>query len=245
MPVRLEPAYLANVLLFVDDVETVKAFPFVSKSCLEATLTLKVNPGAFCFEPRSILKFFPNINTMVVESLMYFKKTDALPDTVTALVVQQLFSDDLTDSSIRVADRVVEIQGFSPVTDPHPTDSTFFANLKRLALNGVPDRLTLPSHTLKRLTVTPGQWDGDLFARFPPECAEQVVIVFDSRRVFLEAKARPLPPNVRVFCNNVGEGIAPEDVFGWWSREASRSPRPLASTTSARSTRASRSRSAS
>ena len=65
MTVRLEPIYLANVLLNVTGYGTVNAFPFVSKNCLEATLTLKVNPAGFCTEPRTILTFFPNINTMV------------------------------------------------------------------------------------------------------------------------------------------------------------------------------------
>ena len=48
MPVRLEPFSLANVLLFIDDNATTNDFPFVSKNCREATLTLKVNPAEFC-----------------------------------------------------------------------------------------------------------------------------------------------------------------------------------------------------
>ena len=33
MSVRLEPIYLANVLLYVKTWDTVKGFPFISRSC--------------------------------------------------------------------------------------------------------------------------------------------------------------------------------------------------------------------
>ena len=72
MSARLEPVYLANVLLFFSDIERIKAFPFVSKNCYKATLVLKVNPAAFSDSPREILKYFPNINTMVVDDLRRF-----------------------------------------------------------------------------------------------------------------------------------------------------------------------------
>ena len=51
MSVRLEPNYLANVLLHTDNVATIKAFPFVSRSC-RTSLALKVNPAAFSTSPR-------------------------------------------------------------------------------------------------------------------------------------------------------------------------------------------------
>ena len=67
MSVRLAPIYLANVLLHVQTVGSVKAFPFISRNCREASLTLKVNPAEFCHSPDDILKYFPNINTMVID----------------------------------------------------------------------------------------------------------------------------------------------------------------------------------
>ena len=48
---------------------------------------------------------------------------------------------------------------------------------------------------------------------FPPDCAEQVVFVFHSRKAFVKAKARQHPPHVRVFCDKVRTGIAPEDFY--------------------------------
>ena len=104
--VRLEPIYLANVLLFVDDAETVAAFPLVSKSCREATLTLKVNPAAFSGSPRAILWRFPN-NTMVVNDLACLETSEPLPSTVTSVVVGSVDFKLLTDEQLRFADRVV------------------------------------------------------------------------------------------------------------------------------------------
>ena len=42
--VRLEPINLANVVLFVDDAETVAAFTLISKNAHEATRTLRTTP---------------------------------------------------------------------------------------------------------------------------------------------------------------------------------------------------------
>ena len=110
MKVLLEPIFLANVLLFIPNGDTIQDFPFVSKNCLEATLTLKANPQALSNSPREILQFFPNINMMVVKDSSSFGCTDALPDTVTALLVECVNFEVLTDEHLKLADCVVEIQ---------------------------------------------------------------------------------------------------------------------------------------
>ena len=176
MFVCLEPVYLANILLHVDNVKSIKAFPFASKNCHEAMLSLKVNPASFCWEPPAIIKFFPNINTMVVKNLMCFGKTSLLPNTVTAIVVKSVSFYDLTEEGLKYADRVVEIRD-NWSGDESPADFALFPNLKRLRLYGVPERVTLPKHTLKRLSVFCEKRDVDPFTVFPPECAEQVVVV--------------------------------------------------------------------
>ena len=211
MPARLEPVYLANVLFFVRDVNPIKAFPFVSRSCREAMLTLKTNPIWFSCSPHDILKFFPNINTMVVWCITHFKKTDQLPDTVTAIVVDKLFFEDFTDEQLRLADRVVEIR-HSYSDNEHPADFALFPNLERLSLDVIPQRVTLPKQKLKRLKVFSKKTVNPLTV-FPPECAEQIVIVHKNRDRFLQAKAQPWPPHVRVFCSAIGEGVCPEDFF--------------------------------
>ena len=108
MSVRLVPIYLANVLLFVDDSETVAAFPLVSKNAHKATLTLKVNPAAFSTSPRAILRHFPNIKPMVVNDLAGLETTETLPATVTSVVVASVGFKLLTDEQLRFADRVAD-----------------------------------------------------------------------------------------------------------------------------------------
>ena len=215
MSARLEPVYLANVLLFVKDLDTIKAFPIVSKKCQVAMLTLKTNPGAFCLDPRTILKYFPNINTMVVNSLSLLSETD-LPDTVASLVVKRVwFTPD--ESEPRYADRVVEVRGVVY----KPANLTLFPRLERLVLDDVCSP-TLPSHRLKFIRVYRPPGHTDPLAVFPPECAEKAVFVYKSLKEFSEAKARQLPPHVHVFCNTIGEGVRPEDFLwltsvNWWN----------------------------
>ena len=216
MPVRLESVYLANVLLYINAVETIMAFPFVSRNCYEATLTLKMNPVAFSKSPGQILKLFPNINTMVVDELSSFDERDELPDTVTALVVGFLHFEGLSEKQLRFADRVVEIQGFNS-TDKHPTDFSIFPNLKRLTLAFDLEKLVLPTHKLKRLTVRWERTSTGLNFLFPSEWAEHTIVTYRLPEVFSEAKTMTLPPNVHVFCSEIDEGVAPEDFLLWKS----------------------------
>ena len=74
LSLHLEPVYLANVLLFIKDRESITAFPFISRNCREATLNLKVNHAAFFKSSRDTLWFFPNTNTMVVQEAFVFQK---------------------------------------------------------------------------------------------------------------------------------------------------------------------------
>ena len=219
MAVRLEPVFLANVLLYIDNDKTIEAFPSVSKGCREAALTLKVNPAAFCEFSWEILWRFPNINTMVVDNLSCFD-FDELPDTVTAVIVENVDFADLTEERLRYADRVVEIRRSVAIRTSR-ADFSLFPRLERLRLDGVPDTFTLPAHTLKRLTVFCERETTNPLALFPPECAEQLVFIFPSQWPFLEAKSTHPPPNVRVLCNQLGEGVAPEDLATWPPSRAS------------------------
>ena len=208
---RLEPVFLANVLLFIPNYRTIQLFPFVSKNCHEATLTLKTNPAAFSFAPREILALFPNINTMVLRWLWSFEDTDTLPDSVTAIVLEDLDHQDLIEQQLPFADRIVAIRSSARCSEGR-ADFSRFPNLERLTLDVVPCQLTLPTHRLKRLTVhVPGHGLDPLVA-FPPECAEQIVVVCPTQSDFIVAKRRS-PPNVRVLCSSIGEGVTPADVF--------------------------------
>ena len=213
MTTRLKPIYIANVLLFINDSCPVRNLPLVSKNCHNAMQMLKVNPVQSQWRPNDIITFFPNINTMAVRDLSCFEGADALPDSVTSIVVECVDFRTVTDGSLHFADRVVEIRGCY-TDDKHPADFTLFPNLKKATTSGSLETLILPRHRLTLLRLHCGRWDNDP-SDIPPECAEQIIIVYASRETFLKAKARQLPPNVRVFCSSIGEGVAPEDVYLW------------------------------
>ena len=212
MPVRLDYPSLASVQLFINTVDTLKAFPFVSKNTLFTTLMAKMNPPAVSTSPRDILRLLPDINTMVVPTLAALEKTSTLPSSVHSLVVRRVDFRRLTEAGLRFADRVVEI-GDCDSDHEHPADFTLFPRLAKLTLRSVPVNITLPRHKLERLTVfTPSDAD-EALAVFPPACAQQILLVLAGCAAFARTKAQPLPPNVRVLCSEIGEGVAPKDVF--------------------------------
>ena len=124
---------------------------------------------------------------MVVDELPSFDERDELPDTVTALVVGFLHFEGLSEKQLRFADRVVEIQGFNS-TDKHPTNFSIFPNLKRLTLAFDLEKLVLPTHKLKRLTVRWERRFSGLVSLFPPKCAEQIVVTYRLPEAFAEAE---------------------------------------------------------
>ena len=174
MTVRLERVYLANILLFIPDVVTIMKFPFVSKNCQTVMLTLKTNPAAFSDSPRAILKYFPNINTMVISYLHFLTKKNALPDTVTALVIKTIHFKWLTEVCLTYADRVVEIQSSKWHPDNY-CDYSLFPRLERVRLDDDVQVERLPKQRLK--CVRAYSANSDRLDLFPPECAELIIMV--------------------------------------------------------------------
>ena len=212
MAVRLEPVYLANILLHVGSIDTVKAFPFVSKNCRTALRTLRTNPQVTCDDPSSTLALFPHINTLIVKGLSCLEKVDSLPDTVTGIVVVCLNFTNLTDAQLKFADRVVEIRGFS-FDEKHPANLALFRNLQRFDFSLLPGKVILSNHTLKRLTIHECYEGVDRLPFLHASCAEQIIVVFIDREAFVKSKARRLPPNVHLFCSDLGEGVTPADFY--------------------------------
>ena len=213
MATRLEPFYFSNVLLYLNNVETIKSVPLVSKRCHEAMLTLKTNPAMFSTSPREILKLFPNTNTMVVDDMSVFEPDVALPDTVTSLVVKEIDFCRAADQVFRYADRVVEIQ-LATWFYSGQVDFSVFPRLERLTVDfETLASITKPTHRLKHLTVYLRAWNSLCFIAFPPECAEQMVLVFNTRDEHAKAAAQPLPPHVHAFCNQIAEGLAEGECY--------------------------------
>ena len=216
MCIRLEPFYLANVILHIKRVKTIKRFPFVSKGCLEATLILKTNPPSLSDSSREILTLFPTINTIFVESMANIDGSDGLPDTVTSIILQAFFPEDLTKEQRKLLDRIVDIQGIWP-DDAHHVDVSVLPRLERLTFLNVYNNFTLPTHKLKRLTVCRLDDSSDNpLSLFPPDCAEQIFFIFSEPKAFREVKRKQLPENVRILCDEFDEGVAPEDFFFPW-----------------------------
>ena len=211
MSVRLEPIFLANVLLFIKNYRIVELFPFISKNCQKAMLTLKTNPLMMFESPQNIVNFFPNINTMVVFSLHYFRENDTLPDTVTAIVVSHVVYDDLTPSELRYADRVVEIRNFHAYQDT--LDLRVFPRLERLCLFDLPDILS--DHKLKKVRIFLKKDEIDPSQDLHFDWAEQVVLVTNSEEAFVMTKPLRIPPHVHVFCSDIGESVTPEEFYPW------------------------------
>ena len=210
MTSRLEAVYLANVLLFIKDMNALRAFPLVSKSCQVAMLTLKTNPAVLSHSPRDILRFFPDINTMVVNDLSSVERLPALPDTVTAVIVQRM-DFDVLPRTLRYADRVVEIR--DGCAKNWPADFTRFPNLQKLRIVSPTNTPIAPRHKLKRVTVFRSLLFPNPLRVFPPDCAEQIAVIFPTRKAFAEAKAQHPPPPVRLFCTEIGEGVGPDEFF--------------------------------
>ena len=208
MAVRLEPIFLANVLLFTD-ITAIWAFPFISKNAHEATLTLTVNPMAFSPSSRTILQYFPNINTIVVDDLRWFGVRETLPDTVTAIILKSVDFRPSHGPGFVWVNRVVEVRGYHSSA---VVDLSLFPRLERVSLDDVPKSVVMPQHKLKRIRVVCRQRLSP-FLRFPADCAEQVVFIFQEEKEFQRAKMKHLPPNVRVFCSEGKKGVAPDEFF--------------------------------
>ena len=110
MSVCLETIYLANILLHIDNVATIKVFPHVSNNCTVTLLALKVNPGGILRLAAHNPHALPHINTMVVDELSCLQKTRILPETVTGVVLKLFDSDSGPKDLLKFADRIVEIR---------------------------------------------------------------------------------------------------------------------------------------
>ena len=109
MSVRLEPIYLANVLLYIRSVEDLGPFFFVSKNCHEAMPMLKTNPLVTCRWPWQVPQIFPNVNTMIVDTLYHLDSIPFPSQTLTSIILGSFNLKSLPEQPLNYMDRVVEI----------------------------------------------------------------------------------------------------------------------------------------
>ncbi|KAL7711808.1 Uncharacterized protein QTN25_010556 [Entamoeba marina] len=67
---QLEFPYLMNVVLYVNEEECIKQLPFINKQMVSIMEDIKINPLIEESDPSFIFKYFPNINTYQVTSLL-------------------------------------------------------------------------------------------------------------------------------------------------------------------------------
>ena len=87
---RLEPFYLLNVVLFIPDFQTLCGLQLVSKMVCSVLSMVKVNPKCSFEQPlATVLKRFPNINTLFIKSPDVLNNTETLPRQITAIIIDE------------------------------------------------------------------------------------------------------------------------------------------------------------
>ena len=104
---------------------------------------------ALAHSPLDTLWLFPNIDLMVVD-LTRFNVVEALPDTITGVVLREVNFGILDPSTLKFPDRVVEVHCWYCTHDT-PADLALFHNLSRLDVFGVSQCLSLPQKKPHRL----------------------------------------------------------------------------------------------
>ena len=105
---------------------------------------------ALAHSPLDTLWLFPNIDLMVVVDLTRFNVVDALPDTITGVVLREVNFWILDPSTLKFPDRVVEVHCWYCTHDT-PADLELFSNRSRLNVFAVSRCLSLPQEKPHRL----------------------------------------------------------------------------------------------
>ncbi|KAL7718765.1 Uncharacterized protein QTN25_003722 [Entamoeba marina] len=141
---QLEGIYLANVVMFIDTLETAQKFTLINKKSKDAAEMLRINPSytsqlliddpsyeaikpsLFAHE----LELFPNLETVRIRYFSPFI-LNFIPKHVQRIVINDLVDADQIVSLQAFKERIVEMNIFSY---DEPIDFSQFPNLKRLTL---------------------------------------------------------------------------------------------------------------
>ena len=156
------------------------------------------------------LALFPNISTLHVKDSAIFETIGILPPTITAVIVD-CWKNAVNDRTRAVANIVTVIN------DVFINDSCFdltpFSSPRRLQLSSVPKTLIFPLHRLQRVRVVPDSYRGNELDVLVGEWYERLDVIAKSVEDFKALRAVHRPPNVHVFCANVGEGVSPAEFL--------------------------------
>ena len=118
---RLEPVFLANVVLFLTDCTTLSEFIRVSRKCRKTLHFLRKNPNIsfvkndFClslFELHRTLDLFPNIETLVVSHFTFLgRNAPFLPSSIKRIVLTERITKEQVKrlAVLPCADRIAEV----------------------------------------------------------------------------------------------------------------------------------------
>ena len=130
----------------------------------------------------------------MVDDVSRLDVVEALPDTVTGVILRELKFATLVPSTLKFADRIVEVHcGYW--THDTQADLALFPNLTRLNVFGVSRSLSPLQKKLRRLQVNCSPYGKNPLAVFPSECASQTVLVYNNPMVFSFERSSPSPTN--------------------------------------------------
>ena len=127
--------------LLVKNTDTLKDFPFVSRSCREAMLSLKTNPRRSASHRATSSDSSQTSTRWSSTTPPTSHKQATIPDTATALVVRNV-GDRHPNSIFRYADRVVELRCSAHLW--RSMDVSFLPRLERLTVDLPPNSVALP-----------------------------------------------------------------------------------------------------
>ncbi|ELP90058.1 hypothetical protein EIN_404520 [Entamoeba invadens IP1] len=157
--VRLESIFLANVVMFVDTLETVQNISFVNKKCKTAIEMLRINPGlasegikkksendsvkANIFQHE--LELFPNLETVKIRFFTPFIM-EYVPQTIERIYIEDTIDDDQLPCLEKIKNKIVSMKIF---TYDNVIDLGQYPSLKQIEIRTFTKRENSEGYLLK------------------------------------------------------------------------------------------------
>ena len=123
--------------------------------------TIRTNPvGSSDVPVKTILRLFPKINTLHVSKSTMLDDVEALPETITAIVVDKWDFHTSAEHPPSFA-RIVTETKYLVNNSGNPLNLALFPSLRSLGLTLFPNHLILPNHLLERVRVYTEIWEGE------------------------------------------------------------------------------------
>ncbi|EDR27089.1 hypothetical protein EDI_135430 [Entamoeba dispar SAW760] len=222
--VQLEEIYLANIILFLNDIKSVETFSSINKKCFDVLNIVRKSP-LFKYDKNKIkrkwqvnyigvkqFKLFPQLQTFVVEK--EFDQFDFVPSTIMYLE----FKERETPLPKHILNKLKnKISQYSFIDEEIPSSLKEYPSLKRLVLRPI-GWLSLSqlfidkSHRIELLEYS--SYRGDIDINFLKEIDEYnienvVIDISTSYRLYNVISQLKLSSKIHLvssFCNNASDG---------------------------------------